>query len=441
MTVLCMLLIFLVSARSISRFLRFKFSIIDSFLLGFVLTQCLPYILLFSEAFEISAEPVNRACCELSLLIICISVLEVITFYHLGNHVKVRRLRVSGGTRIFSRVIYVICWLLSIIYALICSKELLTVASTTASLSNMTFRGSISKLGSLVILGSVQLGVLLVAFEDVVRKGRLTFQFIVAFVLGVPCWILSGQRSALVAPVVLLVLNNYRYKRTRRSQRMVIIGAILAGGVVLAYTLTLKVGDWGSTILTAIRNVLVRDFDTLWTVSILLEYEVGSGLVLPYPGSGYVNALLAFLPRSLFPAKGYRDTLWFTMWAAGLKGVPLGASTIGQMSWGYKISYVTELMLNFGAFGVFAMSPLYGLLLAYLEGLSTRKMVTYGPILWVVFNLWWLDLFAIVTGMGFVVLIVSLLGGSGIWCSKTSGCAYGGPAVVQVQESNIRNWE
>lgn len=410
MVFFCLALIIVVFVRSAKRYNRFSLRAIDTFLLGFALTQCIPYVL---YSLGLSETPIylrDSMVLERGLLLQLISVFEVLMFYHIGGVAKrdyVRRAR--RPPQAIQSLVRGACWLVNILFAFVACGILINTVQTAASLSNMVLRIQARRLGSMIIISKVQLALLLVAFDDALAVGRCTWQLICAFVLGLPGWILIGQRSALVAPLVLIALNYYNCAASPKAKRVLAITFVVTAGVILGYTLRYKVGAWGNTMQTLFRNIWNRDFDTLWTFSAVLDRVSIADQILPYPGAGYINALLAFLPRRLFPMKGYRDATWFTVWLGAYQGIPLGASTLEEMSWAYKFSYATELMINFGVLGVVALSPCYGLLLAWADRVSRDRRACYAPILWTAFNLWWLDLFSILTGMAFVALVAWLL--------------------------------
>ena len=396
----------------IQKFAGFSLTVIDLFLLGLVLTQCGPYVI---YSFGLGEMPVylnDCAATEWSLLLVLLSVAEVLIFYYVGRMIQ-KNFVVHRQNRIpylFVIILRVICWLLSVVFTLLTARMLIELAQTSTNISNMVLRTQFGQLGIFaIIISKLQLALLLLTFDEALKAGKCTWQFICSFAMGLPGWILVGQRSALIAPFILISLNYYNRKRTLSGKKVFAIAALASACIILGYTYSYKVGSWGDTIMSLVSNVYARDFDTLWTLSAVLDRANTYSQILPYPGAGYVNALLAFFPRSLFPVKGFRDAVWFTMWIGKSQGIALGASTVAQMNWAYKFSYVTELVINFGVLGVIALSPCYGLLLAWMDRLSRDKYVCYGPILWVAFNLWWLDLFSIITGMAFVVLVASLL--------------------------------
>jgi hypothetical protein len=177
-----------------------------------------------------------------------------------------------------------------------------------------------------------------------------------------------GQRTLVLLPPVI-----FAALRMRRSlKRVVLVGTLaLVGAAAL-----LPVFKWqfsgpqglGPLITSTLANDLYR-------APVLLETWRKSAVfgtdIMPYSGAGYVYSALFFVPRRLVPMKGHSSAQWFTAAVTNDK--------VDETNWGFGMSAINELMLNFGTFMVVPGIALYGVGLALLDRLSAAVPTTTIP--------------------------------------------------------------
>ncbi len=167
------------------------------------------------------------------------------------------------------------------------------------------------------------------------KKGTLFVGFLVvcAVLASVPV----GERTLVLLPFVLVLLFWKRPSFTR----FVLVGAL--GLVVAAWILPFfKWQQQGNSDASALAiEVLNGDLDRGPVLADAVSRSCFMGThVLDYPGEGYVYSFLLFVPRALAPFKGASTATFFT--ARVTNADPT------DMTWGFGISAIDEILLNFG---------------------------------------------------------------------------------------------
>lgn len=396
-----------------------------SFLFGFVVTQCSSYLLYFLGVLHPPiALGLSEPTMELTMLIEIIAVTVVFISYrvslslrsYLTHRMKCRPPR-RRSIALYHRALEYALWLVSIAFAVWCLllliRTVLIASLLNRPLTNMELRRSLASLGPLVILQNVQLGLLLKTYNSFLKREAGIARLLFCALLSLPGAILVGQRSAFVIPIIMLALNRYNYKRSR-SSGLELMGAVLVcTAIIMFYTMNFKVGTWSRSPLGLLKDIYARDFETIWTLFYAVDTCQRGLTIVPYPGAGFVNALLSFVPRSIAPSKGVRSAIWFTYSVCSFTGIPLGSDTLTGMSWAFKLSFLTELVINWGVPIALLLCPIYGVLLSWLDTCSRKYESSYGATLLAGFYLWWLDLFAIITGVGTIIFTCILLNSGG----------------------------
>ena len=176
-----------------------------------------------------------------------------------------------------------------------------------------------------------------------------------------------GERTLLLMPLLIFAL--FRFDIT--TKRLFVIGMM---GVVLAAAL-LPVFKWQFASKQEPEQLFVSTvLGDLYRAPVLIESARQSPLfgtnVMPYPGAGYVYAALFVVPRKLATMKGQSTAVWFTADVTNDK--------VEDTKWGFGISAIDEILLNFGKVLVLPGLILYGLGLALLDRLSSSFPATLG---------------------------------------------------------------
>lgn len=417
LTVIAITITVLISLKLIKCFRDSKLKVLHFFLLGMLLTQVLPYIVFYSsEGVDYYNKHVKALLLDISdisllfvLLCVCIVLFSYMIFYKYSNSIVLHfsQIRFRQG-HLVKKTVLIACWVISVSFFFISLYFLLDIiCHHSAEINNTLFRDKIASLGPWQNLKGVSLALIVVTFNEYLLTKEGLKKFIIASILGLPFFIIQGQRSALITPLILIVL--LYYKRKGKFNFFVLAALSISVFVLVWYTLYYKVGLWSNEPSDLLLQFVGRDFDTLWTLFYALDGSLRSKSILPYFGQGYVNALLAFLPRSICPMKGYRGSLWFTEYVAQIEGLPLGAASIADMNWSFKISFITEAVLNFNIVGALCVLCVYGVVLSIFDSVARRLPVLYAPLCLLAFSFWWSDLFTILIGIGFIAFIIFVI--------------------------------
>ena len=189
------------------------------------------------------------------------------------------------------------------------------------------------------------------------RAGRVLVFLLVACSMGATLFL--GQRTMTLLPVLFLFLFYFRF-RLRRLVAGVALLLLFAAGMLWFYKGYAVQAD--QPIDARLVQVLNDDFAR---ANVLLraiqEAETIGTRVLPFPGQGYLHAATLYVPRRVFPQKGYSTAAYFTGMAVG--------QDAEYLSWGLGVGFLEQLALTFGVLALVPGVMLYGMLLGFLDRL------------------------------------------------------------------------
>lgn len=185
----------------------------------------------------------------------------------------------------------------------------------------------------------------------------------------VTCSILStcpvGERTNVLLPFMIVALF---YKRLNLKSFAV---AGLICGIAAAVLLPLFKPQESDN--RDIRDLITSSVDGDFSRSQVLSDVIDKSLimgtkVLPYPGSGYVYSVLFFVPRSLAPFKGNSTSVEYTSMVTSTPTL--------DTNWGFGVGVIEEIILNFGLVAIFPGLILCGVMLGFVNTLSTAVPAT-----------------------------------------------------------------
>lgn len=238
------------------------------------------------------------------------------------------------------------------------------------------------------------------------RKKRYFALLTAGFIVALPVAFVTGERTNVILTILLPAAEFCRCRKKIRYAAVPVLAAVLFTAL---FSLLFK-GAYtaGSTMLC---GVLKTDVDMNWTLWAAAD---NAGLFVnkmaPFNGFGYLNTLMAFLPRSLFPFKGLSSGEWFTaFWQHRTFSVTAGYP-VSFLNWGFKFGWVTELILNFGFFGI-AFSFFYGFVIGLFDRIAQSRGLTYPFLAYLCFSVSFLTSFTIVSLMTIPILAAVYLSG------------------------------
>lgn len=208
------------------------------------------------------------------------------------------------------------------------------------------------------------------------------------FVTGALTLLTSGSRSALIYPIIVLVLV-----WSKRQGRLMIgpaVGAALAGLVILGGfgavrqdynsdtidTSVFEISRLPELVTRALGETAVRDSEE----SNLAAFAGANnnGLLL---GQTYVGAAVFWLPRAIWPDKP-RSADAYNMWY-NFVGNPVGTPLPERGYWGIPVSGVHEAFWNFHIVGVLA----FGVLMAFVHKYAVAAVLAnqQAPAAWLIY--------------------------------------------------------
>lgn len=167
------------------------------------------------------------------------------------------------------------------------------------------------------------------------RRGTCFVCFLVvcAVIASAP----AGERTFVLLPFVLVLLF-WKRPSFRRVVIVAVLGLVVAGLILPIFKWQQQENEGGLTLFSDVVNGDLARGPIL--ADVLSRSNLIGTRVLDYPGEGYVYGLLFFVPRAVAPFKGASTAAFFT--ARVISADP------SDMTWGFGISAVDELLLNFG---------------------------------------------------------------------------------------------
>jgi hypothetical protein len=177
------------------------------------------------------------------------------------------------------------------------------------------------------------------AFYVMQRDARTTKGRWLTAILGVLsaiCVIPLGERTLLLLPFLIVFLFYGELTSTR------LVVALFAG--VLAAGVLLPMYKWQNAkenSISSLAATISSDFARGPILADVLERSPAFGTkIMKYPGEGYTYSLFFFVPRQLAPFKGEATA---RRYSAAVLNTPAS-----ELSWGFGISAIDELIINFG---------------------------------------------------------------------------------------------
>lgn len=212
--------------------------------------------------------------------------------------------------------------------------------------------------GPYIILLSVPLGIL--GFyvrqpESHSRFGRVYLGFLM--VCSGAANLVTGERTLVLLPLLIVALF---WKNPTPSR--IFVGGLVALGLAAALLPVFKyqANTAGNSVSDSTQSVLMGD---LGRGPVLLDSfmfsEPAGTKIMPYPGSGYVYAVLLYVPRSIAPFKGHSTAVTFTGYHSN--------TPTEDVIWGLGLGPIDELMLNFGWLALIPGMISYGVAFAFLD--------------------------------------------------------------------------
>ena len=171
-----------------------------------------------------------------------------------------------------------------------------------------------------------------------------------------------AQRTLLLLPLVLIALFRWKITMTRLAT---VAGAGLLAAAILLPFFKWQYSDSALDVGELAASILSGDLDRSAVLgkAVELAEPVGSK-VMRYPLEGYVYALAFYVPRSLFPGKGYSTAVYFT--AHVLHASP------ESTDWGFGVGLLEEAVLNAGLWMALPLVCLLGYGMGRLDKLAQR---------------------------------------------------------------------
>lgn len=351
-------------------------SSLAAYLLGLAVFYSIPFLTRGIAPFQGSYTAYESSL--VALVSFCAVLLSVYVIVHLaiGRHQQETNARPqsSVGRRLLSllRIVLLSVGPMMILGTLIIKNGAGNILSAFLTHGNDAVRAYLSTVGPLVILLYPVNGALiyLVAHYRKARPG-----FLVAVLTGL-IWMatvfLTGERHMVVLVLALVGLLAVTEKRWLK----VILVGFLIVTFALGYTALFKSSARaGVSSMGTVRYVWSHSIDRLWTLAWLFDGaspSMTSSAIMPAL-EGWKHAALAYIPRSLFPGKGYDTTQYLALAAARSIGVAPGGSWVGEIGWGIAVGGPIEGLLNFGYLGVILEALAWGVLLAVLDARQARR--------------------------------------------------------------------
>lgn len=200
--------------------------------------------------------------------------------------------------------------------------------------------------------------------SDSISKRGLLFSIGLSFATIISTLSIA-QRTTMILPVMILAL--FREKISLQKLSIFLIVVVIAASTLLPFFKWQKASsdDISNSIGTLITETVEFDFYRGGTlVSALEKSDLLGTKILPYPMSGYVNALMYPIPRSIAPFKGWSAPRYFTS--------IIDKTAVEDTNWGFAIGAIEEIALNIGFLLSMPFLFIYGMGMGLLDKASAR---------------------------------------------------------------------
>lgn len=394
------------------------------FLAGVVFSYAFSYTALKLSGIGFYAPPENPADSSAGFLLLLVSCLLVFAGYRAARSMAQReipthlpRKETAFRRRPLARAIVA---LLAVYTAAAASVSLYAMLKYRSAVTNSdTLRSVVyTKIqwitldGALTLLPVCLLVMLINRYACTKRKRYLAL-FAGCLLMALPVALVTGERTNVILTILLPMVE---YCRCKKKIRYAALPALIAAVFTGLYTLFFKNVYASGGAMAA--GVLKKDIDMNWTLWTVFDNAGPAGCrIAPFNGFGYLNSLLAFVPRSVLPLKGLSSSAWFTAFMQHASFAETGGYAVSFLNWGYKFGWVTELILNFGFLGV-AFSIIYGFLIGLFENIMQDHAMAYPFFAYLCFSVSFLTSFTLTSLLTVPILAAVLLNGVSAQDSK-----------------------
>jgi hypothetical protein len=200
--------------------------------------------------------------------------------------------------------------------------------------------------------------------SDSISKRGLLFSIGLSFTTIISTLSIA-QRTTMILPVLILAL--FREKISLQKLCIFLVVTVIVASTLLPFFKWQKASsdDISSSIGTLITETVEFDFYRGGTlVSALEKSDLLGTKILPYPMSGYVNAFMYVIPRSIAPFKGWSAPRYFTS--------IIDKTPVEDTNWGFAIGAIEEIVLNIGFLLCMPCLFIYGMGMGLLDKASAR---------------------------------------------------------------------
>lgn len=367
------------------------------YLLGIIISFVFPYLYLSIMNEDFNYFPKDLSTIVFGFLILLISIILTYIGYVSGRSIKkIKNNYIKNNNHL---IFYFISKLFQCysIFIFVYSFALL-IQNRDLIKNNMLLREIIfSKIDAITLHGVLLLLPMVVSIYYLYiylheRNKSALYYFIFYFILSLSPAFAVGERTALIKVFLLPLL--VIYERYPRSKYLIYSFSFIVLIIYLYSSFKVTLLHSENLFLDITKN----DFDMNWNLWYIMENaNLFYSKIISFPGSGYLYTFLIFLPRNIAPFKGYSSTMQFTYYYGIQNNIPLGASTIGELSWQYKFGVMQEALTNFGYLGVITVSILVGIVLWHMEVVYNKYKITYGIFAYISLAFTFLPFFTIIT--------------------------------------------
>lgn len=363
---------------------RRNLTLLSWFWMGIALFYGFPGILIGCGLIDPKYSPLNYHTSLLGLFLLLMTGICVSLGFLFWAYITQRMKRGAINSFVASRLLSVFISILIIIPVIVIVWHKLAEVEFAFRYRHQV-RTLLGMLGPMAILLQIPQGIALYWWNRYFSNMRKTNIFvpIVFLVIAGGVSFLRGQRTDLALVFIIPALSSYVWQKRRD---VVVINILIVLVLIVLYSTMLGVfvacnndaGHFG-----LVNHILRGDIDRNWTLWLVMEQasiDLSGSNVLPFPGAGYINAALAYVPRSIAPWKGHCSASWFTMFAAPILDHDPGARLIVDLRWGYSIGLPVEALINLGFLGLPLASLIFGAFLGVANNIAAKWKIWY-PIL------------------------------------------------------------